>query len=211
MFFDLSLCIDIISLIIIYVFFFFPKWKSNRFKLFVKTVMYIYLIFVAYFTLILPFYIPIPFLNVKYSHFNINLVPFLDIISGNGNSIKEIILNILMFIPFGILYPFIYNKNFKTTLCVSIIFSIMIESYQLLSVRQLSSCDITDLIMNTSGACLGYLIYCITNKKAREIIYHFFQNNDIETIHPHKIKHRDKIVILLIILAIIRSILIIFI
>lgn len=211
MFFDLSLYIDIICLFIIYASFFFPKWKSNRFKLFVKTVMYIYLIFVAYFTLILPFYIPIPFINVNYSHLNMNLVPFLDIMSGNGNSIKEVILNILMFIPFGILYPFIYNKNFKKTLGVSIIFSLMIESYQLLSVRQLSSCDITDLIMNASGACLGYLIYYITNKKARKFICYFFQNNDIETIHPHKIKHRNKIVILIIILTLIRSILIIFI
>lgn len=75
--------------------------------------LYIYLIFVAYFTLILPFYIPIPLVNVNYSHLNINLVPFLDIMSGRGNSIAEIILNIFMFIPFGILYPFIYNKNLK--------------------------------------------------------------------------------------------------
>lgn len=211
MFVKLSLYIDIICLLFIYFLFFYPNWKSNRFKLFSKTMLYIYLIFVAYFTLILPFYVPIPLVNVNYSHLNINLVPFLDIMSGRGNSIAEIILNIFMFIPFGILYPFIYNKNLKKTLVVSMTFSIIIECCQLLSVRQISTCDITDVIMNTSGACLGYFIYIVTQNKARTIISYFFPDKESENFQPYKIKHRNKFLLLIIVFSLIRSIMILFI
>lgn len=214
MFIKLSLYLDIISLLFLYFSFLYPKWKSNKFSLFIKTAMYIYLAFVAYFTLIIPFYIPIPFINVNYSHLNINLVPFLDILSGKGNSIMEVILNIVMFIPFGILYPFIYHKKFKQTLYVSILFSLSIECIQLLSVRQLSTCDITDVLMNTTGACLGYFIYSLTKNKARKIICCLFPDEEIEDSYSYsyKCKRLNKVLLLIIMMQImIRSILILFI
>lgn len=120
MFFRLCLFIDIMSLLLLYFCFLYPRRRRNKFELFTKTVLYIYLVFVAYFTLNIPIFVPIPFINVNYTHLNINVVPFLDIFQGFEGSIKEIILNSIMFIPFGILYPFTLNKNFNKTLFASI-------------------------------------------------------------------------------------------
>lgn len=90
-------------------------------------------------------------------------------------------------------------------------FSIIIECCQLLSVRQISTCDITDVIMNTSGACLGYFIYIVTQNKARIIISYFFPDKESENFQPYKIKHRNKFLLLIIVFSLIRSIMILFI
>ena len=83
----------------------------------------------------------------------INLIPF-NVID------RSFFLNILMLVPFGFLVPFIwknYRKLYKTVLLGSG-FSLMIELSQLITTR---ATDINDLIANTIGALIGYVIWKI--------------------------------------------------
>lgn len=68
------------------------------------------------------------------------------------------LLNIVMFIPLGIMVPFIWKKaaRFRYILLYGFAFSLLIELSQLLNPR---STDIDDVILNTSGAVIGYLIF----------------------------------------------------
>ena len=83
----------------------------------------------------------------------INLIPFstkIDIIG--------YLLNVVMFVPLGFFVPLIWKQMDKlsSSILVGASFSILIELSQLLSYR---GTDIDDLITNTLGAAIGYLIY----------------------------------------------------
>lgn len=83
----------------------------------------------------------------------INLAPF-NIIE------RTFFLNILMLIPLGFLVPFIwknYRKCYKTVL-LGAGFSLLIEISQLITTR---ATDINDLIANTIGALIGYILWKI--------------------------------------------------
>ena len=73
--------IDFAALATLYIFVFFRKWKhKGRDVLLVNSLMYIYLSFVLYFTL-MPVITAIPFvLNHPYTP--MNLVPFIDVLAG---------------------------------------------------------------------------------------------------------------------------------
>lgn len=184
---QLSLLIDVVSLALIYVTFLYPKWKDNPFLLFNKTAIFIYLSCVAYFTLVIPFFIPLPFINTTFSSFNINLIPFNDIIQAYDGAITQVLMNILLFIPFGILYPFIYKQDLKKTMIVSLLLTLLIETFQLFSVRQLSSFDITDILMNLLGAFIGFILFKLFYKTAIKLITRFFPNKQ-NNIKPTKQK-----------------------
>lgn len=68
------------------------------------------------------------------------------------------ILNIYMFVPFGFLLPHIWQRfrNPLKVLLTGFGFSLLIEALQLFNHR---ISDIDDLIMNTIGTCIGYLIW----------------------------------------------------
>ena len=69
----------------------------------------------------------------------------------------QIILNIILFIPFGFMFPIIKPKLSKVTITYGFMFSFAIEIMQYITGRGLA--DIDDLINNTLGAAIGYLIY----------------------------------------------------
>lgn len=82
----------------------------------------------------------------------INLIPFHDFSSSN---ILGMILNIVMFVPFGAFLT-IYFKQFRKlvpTAIAGFIMSLFIEILQLFTFR---ATDIDDLIMNTLGCVVGY-------------------------------------------------------
>ena len=68
-----------------------------------------------------------------------------------------------MFIPLGFLLPFLWKKYQKLTptLLFGFLFSLFIELSQLITLR---ATDIDDLIANTLGALIGYLIWKIYMK-----------------------------------------------
>ena len=104
--------IDFIALALLYVFYLFKKWKrKGKDVLIFNTLMYVYLSFVLYFTL-MPIITSIPFvLNHPYTP--MNLIPFVDILMGRGDFIRQIALNIIMTIPFGFLLPLTDNRTAK--------------------------------------------------------------------------------------------------
>lgn len=104
--------------------------------------------------------------NLMYYGFNIsmdkiNLIPF-----SRGADIIESGLNILLFVPFGFIVPIVF-RNFtkvKDIAKAGFAFSLLIELSQLLNIR---STDIDDLIFNTMGAVIGYIIYRAASKLIR--------------------------------------------
>ena len=67
--------------------------------------------------------------------------------------------NVLLFLPFGWLVPRLWKKWDKTRRVApaALAFSFLIEASQLLNAR---FSDVDDLIINTAGALLGYLLFC---------------------------------------------------
>ena len=102
--------VDFIVLFLLYIFIFYKRWKlKGKDVLFINTIMYIYLSFVLYFTL-MPIIASLPFI-FNHSYVSMNLVPFIDVSGGNGDFIRQVVLNIIMTIPFGFLFPLIKNKK----------------------------------------------------------------------------------------------------
>ena len=72
---------------------------------------------------------------------------------------KQIFLNVLLFVPFGILLPMVsrYFKNPIVTLITGCLFSGIIEIMQYVTGRGLTEVD--DVITNTLGAAVGVMLY----------------------------------------------------
>lgn len=92
---------------------------------------------------------------------------------GSFNVILNLLGNIVCFMPFGFVLPILSNRQrniFKVTV-LGFLCSVTIELIQLVS--KLGSCDVDDVILNTSGAFLGYIIFCICIK-----VMHIFTDNN---------------------------------
>ena len=85
--------------------------------------------------------------------FNFNFVPFLYMFSDYKNSL----LNVLLFIPLGFFLPFFWKKSssFGYTVLFGFCASLFIELLQIFTFR---ATDVNDLITNTLGTILGYLL-----------------------------------------------------
>lgn len=68
--------------------------------------------------------------------------------------------NIIAFIPFGILVPvlFRFERNLFGLAGTAFLFSLLVETVQLLTQR--GSFDVDDLLLNTLGGIIGYLVFC---------------------------------------------------
>ena len=69
-----------------------------------------------------------------------------------------------MFVPVGIVYPIVYKKlnTHVKVIAAGIGFSLAIELLQLLFFDRVS--DVDDLILNSLGYLLGYLIYLLVKR-----------------------------------------------
>lgn len=87
----------------------------------------------------------------------INLIPFRDGIS------LSMILNVVMFMPLGFLQPLLWKEyqSLVRTAIIGFCFSCGIEFCQLFN-RRVS--DVDDLLMNTLGAILGWLIWIVFSR-----------------------------------------------
>ena len=72
--------------------------------------------------------------------------------------------NILMFIPFGILIPVAFSKIHGVVRCTAVAFvcSILLEGMQFITER--GFCELDDVVTNTVGAMIGYVLYRIIQK-----------------------------------------------
>ena len=84
---------------------------------------------------------------------NINLVPFAYMFSDYRNSL----LNVLLFVPLGFLLPVLWKRfrSFLWTGLFGLSFSLSIELLQLLTLR---ATDVNDLMTNSTGTILGWLL-----------------------------------------------------
>ncbi len=152
--------VDFTFLICLYFFVFFRKWQTQgKDVLFTNTIFYIYLSFVFYFTL-MPVITALPFI-FNHPYVPMNLTPFIDVTFSRGDPMRQILLNILMTVPFGLLFPLVSQKpSFLRTLLFTFLLSLGIELIQpLLSINR--SSDITDIITNVIGGVIGYIFYLI--------------------------------------------------
>lgn len=80
-------------------------------------------------------------------------------LTGNVRGDSYVLENVLLFIPLGILIPSVLNKfrSFHNSILFGFLLSCFIEGAQLLSKR--GYCQIDDIIMNTVGCGIGFLVW----------------------------------------------------
>lgn len=127
------------------------KLTANRLT---KALLLIYLIVLGW-IILLKFGVEFSYMEER----KINLLPFV-----NGYYDKmETILNVLIFVPLGIYSGILFRtKTFQFHLVVFFLVSMMLEGLQYL--MKLRTLDITDLLTNTSGGIIGYLMVLALGK-----------------------------------------------
>ena len=92
--------------------------------------------------------------------FSYNLIPF------TGSSIIPVLLNFILFVPYGFLLPFVFSSckwNWRWIVIIGGLTSFVIEILQMFGGRY---AEIDDLLINTFGAFSGYIVYvCIHELK----------------------------------------------
>lgn len=75
--------------------------------------------------------------------------------------------NVVGFMPFGFCVPLLdrYHRSWYVVFAETLVFSISIELLQLVS--RVGSCDIDDVILNTLGGVLGYVLFMRVMKMRR--------------------------------------------
>lgn len=123
-----------------------------------KIVIYKELLMLVFIIYILCLFHIVTFQDINYG--TNNFIPFKEIFRYDINSskfIKNIMGNIIMFIPYGFFASyFLKNRKFSTILLLSLTVSLTIEFVQLNIGRVF---DIDDVILNIIGGIIGYLIY----------------------------------------------------
>ncbi len=153
--------IDFLALALLYALVFFRKWRARGAEaLLLRTLFYLYLAAVLFVTL-MPVLTALP-TAFAHSYRFMNLTPFIDVIMGRGDYIRQIVLNILMTVPFGFLFPLIKTPaaGFLKTVGFCFLMSLGIELLQPF-IDGFRSGDVTDLITNTLGGAVGYGLLCL--------------------------------------------------
>lgn len=143
------------------------KKKKSITYLFFFTIFFIYVFKVLDYTLfefqsllLLKQFIPNLMLNGQEPGRSLNLLPLVTL---TQDEIQTSVLNILMLIPFGFGLPFITDLRMKKTVLAGMLFSIGIEFLQFLSghVAHMTFrvADIDDVIFNTLGTAIGYVLF----------------------------------------------------
>lgn len=135
----------------------------------------IYIIFLVYFL----------FFSEEYGRaaetqrvYRYNLIPFVEIRRfwiyreqlGTFAVFSNIFGNVIGFLPFGFILPVIFRRmNSGFLICVSgFILSLTVEVIQL--VTKVGCFDVDDMILNTLGATLGYVLFFICNHIRRKVL-----------------------------------------
>ena len=134
----------------------FSVLNITRFYSTKKTILYF--VFATYLAAVYLF-VGMPTLQFMRFDLSLTLTPFLPMIA----DFKNTILNIILFIPLGIMLPFLWKKynTLRATLIFGFSMSLAIELLQILTYR---ATDINDIIANTFGTVLGYFVFRGTSR-----------------------------------------------
>ena len=93
-------------------------------------------------------------------------------------SVSQSRYNVVLFVPFGFFLPLLYKKyhHIKTVVLTGFLFSLSVEIVQMFG---WGSTDINDLITNTVGVCLGYLVYYLLSKVLPNNLRKQFQSENV--------------------------------
>ena len=123
----------------------------NRYYFHSRKKSILYFLFSCYLSAV---YVLVGLPNITYirPEISLNLIPFAGILADLKNSV----LNILLFIPLGVMLPILWKKfrALKRSLLFGFGTSFAIELLQMLTFR---ATDINDLLANTVGTFLGFL------------------------------------------------------
>lgn len=164
-YFDL-LIILLFGLIWIGIVAFLRSKKSFAYLIFF-TIFYVYIFKVLDYTLfqfqsliLLKYFMPNLMLNGQTVGKDINLIPLLTL---TPQDLNTSLLNILLMIPFGFGLPFVTNFRMKKIVMIGALFSIGIEFLQLITgfMAKITFriADINDVIFNTVGVVIGYMLF----------------------------------------------------
>lgn len=95
----------------------------------------------------------------------INLIPFSD----TNIDIVGYFLNVVLFFSLGLMLPLLWAEfgNFKAVIFAGAALSLIVELSQLINNR---ATDVDDLILNTFGTFLGFLVYKLISKTLKSKI-----------------------------------------
>lgn len=160
--------IDFAALAVLYLVVFFPRWRRLPLdRCVVNTLMYLYLALVLFVTL-MPVICSLPHL-FDHPYVPMRMEFFSDYKAGYSTAVRELILNVIMTMPFGFLLNCQKERRLLSTALWTLLLSLGIELLQpLLSGARTS--DITDLLTNTVGGILGYLLYRLFRPLIRIIL-----------------------------------------
>ena len=98
----------------------------------------------------------------------INIIPFYFLVDRYHGWQMNIIANIAMFIPVGIVWPICFRKldTIKKTILAGAGFTLIIEVTQLFFLGRHT--DVDDLILNTSGVAIGACIVFLIRRKQKK-------------------------------------------
>lgn len=111
---------------------------------------------------------PLSFDSSKILPLWLNLVPFTFLKERYAGWQVNIIGNILMFVPVGIVWPFCFKRlnSYEKAVLAGAGFSLFIELTQLCFYDR--GTDIDDLILNTAGAAIGAAIYFLIKRAVKK-------------------------------------------
>lgn len=121
----------------------------------------LYLIFIIYFIILINIVTADGLLNYEPLD---NIKPFQEILRyqiGSYLFIKNIVGNIVLFIPFGFIFKYLFKLQIRYLLLITILFSLSIELLQLIIGRVF---DIDDILLNMIGSILGGGVQTINKK-----------------------------------------------
>ena len=134
-------------------------WFLNRIYFYNARKSICYCLFSCYLSVI---YVLVGLPNITYirAELNLNLIPFL----GFADDWKNSILNVLLFVPLGMMLPILWGKfrSLKNTTLFGFLTSFTIEVLQIFTFR---ATDVNDLITNTLGTFWGFLCTMFLQKK----------------------------------------------
>lgn len=150
------------------------KYKERkRLRILGKILFVCYIIFIIYFLIFSEWYGR----TGEMKEYHYNLVLFKEIkrfwvyrrTLGAFAVFTNVVGNVLIFVPFGFFMPMASrNRSFFSTVFYSFGLSLCVEFFQL--VTKVGCFDVDDLLLNTIGGILGYLIFLICNAIRRR--YH---------------------------------------